>query len=107
MFDLSFSEILVVAVVGLLVVGPDELPALIKKGRSFINQVKEMGNDFTKTIMGDEDVVDLKKEVEKLNNDMKVIIDLEGKPQPTYDISDIMQEMKKAPSAPKNEDKTT
>jgi sec-independent protein translocase protein TatB len=88
------SELLLIAVVGLLVVGPDELPVLMRKGKNILNQVKHASRDFTKTIMGEEEVTDLKKEVAKLNQDMRTIIDLEGKEQETFDISDIMKEKK-------------
>lgn len=47
MFDIGFLELLVIAVVALLVVGPDEFPALVKraagwmsKGRHFVSAVK-------------------------------------------------------------------
>ncbi len=94
MFELSLSELILIAVVGLLVVGPDELPVLMRKGKNILNQVKNASRDFTKTIMGEEEVIDLKKEAEKLNKDMRTIIDLEGKEQETFDISDIMKKDK-------------
>lgn len=57
MFDIGFLELLVIAVVALLVVGPEEFPALVRraagwlnKGRHFVNAVKtEFEREIEKT----------------------------------------------------------
>jgi sec-independent protein translocase protein TatB len=40
MFDIGFSEILVIAVVALLVVGPDEFPALVRTVGRWVGRVR-------------------------------------------------------------------
>ena len=94
MFDFSFSELIIVGVVGLLVIGPDELPSIIKNVRKIIAKVKLLSREFTSAITEGEEFGDLKKEADKINQDLKTIIDLEGNEQPTYDISDVMPEVR-------------
>lgn len=45
---MSFAEILVIAIVGLIVVGPDRLPEALRKGISMFTRIKRAIND-TKT----------------------------------------------------------
>lgn len=86
---------MVVGAVGLVVLGPEELPVVIRNCKKIINQVKEIGKEFTDSISQIDEVTDLKAEAKKLNDDLRTIIDLEGNPQQTYDISDIMPQIKK------------
>ncbi|PIR38667.1 MAG: twin-arginine translocase subunit TatB [Alphaproteobacteria bacterium CG11_big_fil_rev_8_21_14_0_20_39_49] len=94
MFDLSWSEMFVVAIVGLLVIGPEELPAVVRNCKKVIAKIKNTAKEFTSAITDIDEIDDIKKEAQKLNEDMKTIIDLEGNEQPTYDISDIIKEKK-------------
>lgn len=77
MFDAGFFEVMLIAVIALIVVGPDKLPGLARKagmwigrGRRMVNSVKE---DIEKEIKADE----LKKIIEKQNmsNPMHDIIE--------------------------------
>ena len=95
MFDFSWSEMALVALVGLLVIGPKELPALIKNVKAVISKVKSIGSDFADQIMDNSQMTDLKDEAKKLNDDMKTIIDLDGNEQQTYDISEFLDKDKK------------
>lgn len=44
MFDIGFWEILVIAVVALLVVGPDEFPALVRKASQGISKARQFAS---------------------------------------------------------------
>ena len=46
MFDIGAMELFVVAVLALVVVGPKELPALLRTVTGFIRKVREMASDF-------------------------------------------------------------
>lgn len=94
MFDLSWSEMFIVAIVGLLVIGPEELPSVVRNCKKVISKIKSTAKEFTSAITDIDEIDDIKKEAQKLNDDMKTIIDLEGKEQPTYDISDLIDEKK-------------
>jgi len=95
MFDFAWSEMIVVAIVGLLILGPEELPTIVRSVRKGINKLKTMASDFSSSVLDDEHMTDLKGEARKINEDIKTIIDLEGNIQPTYDISDIVDDTKK------------
>ena len=41
MFDIGFTELLIVAIVGLLVIGPERLPGAIRTGSQWLNQLKK------------------------------------------------------------------
>jgi sec-independent protein translocase protein TatB len=44
MFDMSFLELIVIAVVGLLVLGPERLPGAIRTGSLYIGRIKRTVN---------------------------------------------------------------
>ena len=46
MFDIGWSEILVIAVVAILVVGPKELPRMLRTFGKTMGQVRRTANDF-------------------------------------------------------------
>ena len=41
MFDIGFTEMFVVAIVGLLVLGPERLPGAIRTGAKWLNKLKQ------------------------------------------------------------------
>ena len=44
MFDLGWTELLVIGIVSLIVVGPKDLPVLFRKAGQFIGKAKGMAN---------------------------------------------------------------
>ena len=105
MFDFSWSELMVVGVVGLIVLGPEELPVVIRSCKKILTQIKQVSKEFTDSIMEIDEVKDLKEEAKKLNEDIQTIVDLDGKVQRTYDISDIMPEIESARSSAKAQER--
>ena len=95
MFDLSLAETSLTMLVALLVIGPKELPGLIRGARNLSRKSKQTIKQFTDSIMEMDEEGNLQDEVNKLNSDIKKIVDLEGNLQENYDISDIMVEIKK------------
>ena len=69
--QLGFGEMLVIAVIALVVVGPKDLPALMRKVGGFINQLKGMGREFREAFdeMGaEEEIKALQKELADLRD---------------------------------------
>ena len=93
MFDLSFAEITIVAIIALLVIGPKDLPKAISFIKKITAKVKNLTNEFTSSISDIDEISDLKEEANKINKDLKTIIDLDGNEQPTYDLSEIIDEI--------------
>lgn len=67
MFDISMYEILVIAVVAIIIVGPKDLPALLRTGAKYIGQLRSMARDFQNQVK--EAVQDT--ELEEISRDLK------------------------------------
>ena len=64
MFDFGWQEFLVVAFVLVLVVGPKDLPKVLRAFTKFTSQARRMSSEFTKSLQemsDDEDLKDVKK----------------------------------------------
>ncbi len=86
MFDsIGFQELVLIGLVGLLVVGPKELPLLMRKAGQWMNKMRGMAADFRATfdeMARQAELDELRKEVEALrdNNPLKEIKDELTKP---------------------------
>lgn len=65
MFDIGFTELLLVGVVGLLVIGPERLPGAIRTGSLWLGRLKRGFNDIKQEVQqelhNDEVMQDLRK----------------------------------------------
>jgi sec-independent protein translocase protein TatB len=50
MFDLGWTELLVIGIVALIVVGPKDLPVLFRKAGEFVGKMKGMAREFSKAM---------------------------------------------------------
>ena len=94
MLDIGFSELLLIAVVALVVVGPKDLPVVVRQAAKFLREMREMvaGLKHQMTAVMDEvGAADIKRE-------MTTIIDLEGKPQQAFDVREL-EALKAKPAA--------
>lgn len=69
MFDISWSEFLLIGVVALIVIGPKELPAVMRTLGQWTRKVRGMASDFQNQFqeaMREAEMTDLKKEVDDL-----------------------------------------
>ena len=77
MFDIGFSEIVVVVVIGLVILGPERLPHAIRATLKFVNTAKGMVNNV-KTEFADELGIDaIKSELSDSKEKIKEGIDPE------------------------------
>ena len=56
MFGIGWSEFIIIFVIGIIVIGPDELPNALRNLGKFFRKIKQMSNSFTDTFddaMGD------------------------------------------------------
>jgi sec-independent protein translocase protein TatB len=51
MLGLNFSEIMVIAIVLIVVVGPERLPPMLKTAGRYYGQVKRMSDEFRRALM--------------------------------------------------------
>jgi sec-independent protein translocase protein TatB len=72
MFDISWGELLIVMVVALLVVGPKDLPKLMRKAGQWAGRARAMADQFRKSfddMARQAELDELRAEVEKLKMD--------------------------------------
>ena len=50
MFDLGWTELLLIGIVALIVVGPKELPVLFRKAGQFVGKIKGMAREFSRAM---------------------------------------------------------
>src|SRR5258708_5608703 len=51
MFGLSMSHMILLAAIALIVIGPKQLPEVARQLARFINELKRMTNDFSRSIV--------------------------------------------------------
>src|SRR5256885_2522262 len=69
MFDISWSELLVIAVVAIVVIGPKDLPRVLRSLGRWTGQVKRMARDFQNQFneaLREAELDTIKKDVEDL-----------------------------------------
>jgi sec-independent protein translocase protein TatB len=72
MFDVGWSELMVIGVVALLVVGPKELPALLRTVGKYMGMVKRQASEFRAQFddaMRETEFEQLRKDVEAIKSD--------------------------------------
>jgi len=73
MFDIGWGELLVVGVIALIVIGPKELPTVLRTLGQYLGKVKRMANEFQgqfQDALREAELTDLKKEAEELTGSL-------------------------------------
>src|SRR5580658_5376191 len=74
MFDISWTEFLLIGVVALIVIGPKELPGVLRTLGQYTRKVRSMAADFQgqfQEAMREAEMTDLKKQVDDIAHDIK------------------------------------
>ena len=69
MFDLSWSELLLIGVVALIFIGPKELPGVLRTLGQWMSKIRRMAGDFQNQFhdaMREAELADIKKEVDEM-----------------------------------------
>ena len=53
MFDLGLTELLLIGIVALIIVGPKDLPVLFRRVGEFVGRMKGMAREFTSAMNDD------------------------------------------------------
>jgi sec-independent protein translocase protein TatB len=76
MFDIGWSEFVVIGVVALIVIGPKELPAVLRTIGQWTTKIRRMAGEFQSQFqeaMREAEMADLKKSVDELSDATKGI----------------------------------
>ncbi|MFL6798974.1 MAG: Sec-independent protein translocase protein TatB [Xanthobacteraceae bacterium] len=71
MFDIGWSELLLIGIVALVVIGPKELPGALRTLGQFTGKLRRMASEFQSQFheaMREAEMADLKKEVDELTS---------------------------------------
>ena len=89
MFELSWSEIIVLLLVCLIVIGPKEMPHVLRKLKKIIQQINSQAGDIWQSIDCDSHSPSIKQVAKDLNHELGSIKDLHGNLQETYKLDDV------------------
>ena len=71
MFDIGWSELLVIGVVALIAIGPKELPGVLRMVGQWMGKIRRMASEFQgqfQEAMREAEMADIKKQVDDLTN---------------------------------------
>ena len=74
MFDISWTEFLLIGIVALIVIGPKELPAVMRSLGQWTRKIRSLAADFQNQFheaMREAEMADLKKQVDDIASDIK------------------------------------
>jgi sec-independent protein translocase protein TatB len=88
MFDISWGKLVIIGVVALLVIGPKELPAVLRQLGQWMTKIRRMASEFQgqfNEAMREAEMADLKKQFDETTSSIKS----------TFDTTDIKNELEK------------
>ena len=71
MFDVGFAELVIIAVVGLLVIGPERLPGAIRTGAAWLNRLRRGFNDIKREVQQELHSDAIMQELRKTGEELK------------------------------------
>src|SRR6188474_3819532 len=80
MFDIGWSELVVIAVVALIAIGPKELPGVLRTVGNYMGKIRRMASEFQgqfQEAMREAEVADLKKSVDEMTDAAKGFTDFD------------------------------
>ncbi len=85
MFDVGFSEMLLVGLIALLVFGPERLPRVAKEAALWIRKARSMATSVKQEIDRELQLADLKESMDKQKREMEQMLLTENKIAPPTD----------------------
>ncbi len=76
MFDIGMIEMFMIVLLAIIVVGPKDLPALLRNIGRFISKIRSMGQEFQTSIKQMADEVELEEVTRKLNEAGNIPLDV-------------------------------
>ncbi|MDX9862038.1 MAG: Sec-independent protein translocase protein TatB [Rhodospirillales bacterium] len=104
MFDIGWQELFIIAAIGLIVVGPKDLPRVLSQITKYIRKARGIAREFQSSIdevVRQADLEEIRKEVEKgasldLDHDIRNAIDPDGAIARQLDVSDVKADIERS-----------
>jgi len=100
MFDIGWSELLVIGVVALIAIGPKELPGVLRSVGHWMGKIRRMASEFQgqfQEAMREAEMADLKKHADELSDSARSLTSsLTSSLDPTNIMGDVNAETKPA-----------
>ena len=80
MFDIGWSELVVIGVVALIAIGPKELPGVLRTVGQYMGKIRRMASEFQgqfQEAMREAEMADLKKQVDEMTDAAKGFTDFD------------------------------
>jgi sec-independent protein translocase protein TatB len=103
MFDISWTEFLLIGIVALIVIGPKELPGVLRTMGQWTRKLRGMASEFQhqfQEAMREAEMADLKKQVDDITHDIKNYDPLKGVRDDVESISKDIESPVTAPPTP-------
>jgi sec-independent protein translocase protein TatB len=74
MFDLDFGKLVVIGIIALIVIGPKELPAVLRTVGQYVTKIRRMAAEFQgqfQEAMREAEMADMKKHMDEINQAAK------------------------------------
>jgi sec-independent protein translocase protein TatB len=110
MFDISWTEFLLIGIVALIVIGPKELPAVMRSLGQWTRKIRSLAADFQNQFheaMREAEMADLKKQVDDMASDIKQYDPLKDVRADVEAIGKDLDESVKSPDKATNTDAAT
>ena len=94
MFEIGFSELALIAIVALVLVGPKDLPTLMRQIHAIFRQCQQ----FSAGVKEQMNILKAESGWDDLEREHRTILDLHGNPQLTYDTHDLVDSSRTNPT---------
>lgn len=72
MFGIGGTELIILIIIVALLVGPEQVPGIVKGVQKFVKEVAKAREDFKQTVDQDETLSSIKKTVEEVKQEVQV-----------------------------------
>ncbi|MCK5793037.1 MAG: twin-arginine translocase subunit TatB [Ketobacter sp.] len=88
MLDLSLAELALIAVVGLLVIGPKEIPTVLRTVSGWVRQLRGLTHEVRHSFDEMMEESGVRESMNEIEEEARYIIDQNGEYQRVYDITE-------------------
>ena len=92
MFDVGFTELMLLAIIGLLVLGPERLPKLARTLGGLTRKARSSWLNLKRSIDAEINAEEFKKPIQKMQDDVRAAV---------KDVDEKLKDVSKAPTAKK------